>query len=506
MRIESITVSGFKNIKDEVTYNFGNKVNISGDNRSGKTTIGDLLPFLFFGSNMCGKYVSIDSIINKESSETNVQGIIIDDNGITHKINRIKNKRVQRVMFDDMELNAKERIEKTFGEMDLFLSQYNTRYFNEILDLDKRRGLIIKYSPIVDHVKLWEMFAPKELIDKYGIQINKKDEYKRFNKFHDDIQRQVDECLKEVQILKTENNIQSGNQIIQNIEEEKENTLKQQIDYLYNAEIENQKIIALAQQQELIKKEIEEIEKVIIQKNNELNNIGEFGDNILNFKDEYCLQLEKELSNFSYFSYPSFSDVSQIETCPTCFSQLDESKRKNIKEIQEKTIKEIEIKNKEIQAKFEETNNKLQIRKNELYEISFNNSKKLQQKVILETEIKNCISRIESLKSQTVDMSKYQIIDTSSLQGIKEEYSAVFSKNQEVRMQNSAIEAGKESINKRLERINWLENNVMQLDGQKRELSCICNALSPSKGVNRLAIEEKSKMLKNELELCEIIL
>ena len=117
MIIKKIFISGFKNVNEPQTFDLSNKVLITGDNRVGKSTIGEAIAFCFFGSSMKGETKRVEDIINTDSSEAVVEIHLSDDSGSEYAITRRKNRKDQSVAVNGVDV-PQSQISQIAGDID----------------------------------------------------------------------------------------------------------------------------------------------------------------------------------------------------------------------------------------------------------------------------------------------------------------------------------------------------------------------------------------------------
>lgn len=184
IKLKSLALSNFKGIRD-LTINFSNRTDISGDNATGKTTIFDAFTWLLFDKDSLNR--SSFGIKTYESSgavlhglEHVVEGVLeVDGKPITlkkiYKENWVKKRGRTEQEFDghttDYSINEvpvkkteyDARIQSIIPE-DQFKLLTNPHHFNEILDWKKRREIILGLEEVTDEDVLNAMSdRPSEL-------------------------------------------------------------------------------------------------------------------------------------------------------------------------------------------------------------------------------------------------------------------------------------------------------------------------------------------------------
>lgn len=147
-KIKDMTISGFKCFREEKRFELGDITYITGDNRVGKTSIGDAIAFA-----LCGKLYNGSSAMDRlySDGEKNLQVSLhlIGPDGSS--INLIRARTDDKVTITCNGYNIRQKdMEVLFGESEVFLSILNPTYFIEHLSNDGRT-LLQKYLPLIAH-------------------------------------------------------------------------------------------------------------------------------------------------------------------------------------------------------------------------------------------------------------------------------------------------------------------------------------------------------------------
>lgn len=308
MKFLSLTISGFKNHKQAVSYNFGKINNISGSNYSGKTSIGEALVFALFGISFNGESKRTEDLINNESNQIDAHLVWLDNLGVKHELTRIKDRKSQIIRMDESEETSQNDINVLVGDHDLFLSMFNLYYFNEILEDKERRAMFVKYSPIIDMMRLFSEFADTNLIRKYDISIHKQSEYTRMNKIRNEMDKKTDEFKKEIQVI------------------------NQQI-------INDQTSLASWNEDRSLK--LTNISRQIYSLEQQLESLAPTPQ--LKSADSYpeYAELIKKLCQITFMEIPKFSDMSNLQSCPLCYTTIQPEHRNQILSYQQNEIQRV---------------------------------------------------------------------------------------------------------------------------------------------------------------------
>lgn len=172
MKIEKITMVGFKGYEKEVVYNFsGNKTTISGPNGIGKTTVAEGICWCLYGCNLMGNDKVDALLLNNNSTEMQVEvEISIED--VLYKISRSRKKTIS-VKLDDKKTTQKA-LDELIPPKELFLSIFNPKYFLNLTP-GKARARLISMLPKIDPLKILERYNAWDkmpIISKYQGDIN----------------------------------------------------------------------------------------------------------------------------------------------------------------------------------------------------------------------------------------------------------------------------------------------------------------------------------------------
>ena len=85
--IKEISLSGFRNQKEHVSFALGDVNCVSGHNGTGKTTLAHAVAFAFYGVTYFGEQKA-DRLINSESAGCEVKVDFTDQNGVLHSLIR----------------------------------------------------------------------------------------------------------------------------------------------------------------------------------------------------------------------------------------------------------------------------------------------------------------------------------------------------------------------------------------------------------------------------------
>ena len=135
MKILSLKIDGFKHATEPLTYNFNPAhTQITGDNRTGKTTILEAIAWGLLGVSLQGTD-RVDNLSNPDSKRMLVN-LAFEHDGITHELTRYKTKGTPVLELDGKKA-TQGQIEGMFGSREVMLSAMLPGYF---CGLEPKRG------------------------------------------------------------------------------------------------------------------------------------------------------------------------------------------------------------------------------------------------------------------------------------------------------------------------------------------------------------------------------
>ena len=85
--LRQISLSGFRNQKEPISFALGDVNCVTGHNGTGKTTLAHAVSFAFYGVTYFGEQKA-DRLINSESAGCEVKVDFTDQNGVLHSLIR----------------------------------------------------------------------------------------------------------------------------------------------------------------------------------------------------------------------------------------------------------------------------------------------------------------------------------------------------------------------------------------------------------------------------------
>ena len=124
--IKEISLSGFRNQKEPVSFALGDVNCVTGHNGTGKTTLAHAVAFAFYGVTYFGEQKA-DRLINSESAGCEVKVDFTDQNGVLHSLIRRRFGSKTELIFDSFSVRQEE-INRFICDKDTFLCIFNPFY------------------------------------------------------------------------------------------------------------------------------------------------------------------------------------------------------------------------------------------------------------------------------------------------------------------------------------------------------------------------------------------
>ena len=137
--IKEISLSGFRNQKEPVSFALGDVNCVTGHNGTGKTTLAHAVAFAFYGVTYFGEQKA-DRLINSESAGCEVKVDFTDQNGILHSLIRRRFGSKTELIFDSFSVRQEE-INRFICDKDTFLCILNPFYLTSFSEVKGRELL-----------------------------------------------------------------------------------------------------------------------------------------------------------------------------------------------------------------------------------------------------------------------------------------------------------------------------------------------------------------------------
>lgn len=137
--IKEISLSGFRNQKEPVSFALGDVNCVTGHNGTGKTTLAHAVAFAFYGVTYFGEQKA-DRLINSESAGCEVKIDFTDQNGVLHSLIRRRFGSKTELIFDSFSVRQEE-INRFICDKDTFLCILNPFYLTSFGEVKGRELL-----------------------------------------------------------------------------------------------------------------------------------------------------------------------------------------------------------------------------------------------------------------------------------------------------------------------------------------------------------------------------
>lgn len=150
-QIMRVKAKGFKKFDKEICFEFGGLTSITGGNRQGKSTIPDIVSYVFTGATFAGEQKGLDRLKN-DSGDGSMSATVdyITDTGELHSITRSRSKNDStELTFDGYDIRQTD-LDEMFGGVHVFLGIINPLYLIDIAS-NKAAEVLGKLLPVVKH-------------------------------------------------------------------------------------------------------------------------------------------------------------------------------------------------------------------------------------------------------------------------------------------------------------------------------------------------------------------
>lgn len=152
VEIKQLVLKNYKSHQD-LTVNFGERTEITGDNAVGKSSTGEAIPYTLYGTDLLGSKLD-PTPITYEADETLVS-LLLEIDGKQVLLGRALRKGKTQYYINEVPVKAgqfNELVDSLF-DRDLFLSLYNPSFFPS-LHWEKQRAMILEYvsTPLTKEV------------------------------------------------------------------------------------------------------------------------------------------------------------------------------------------------------------------------------------------------------------------------------------------------------------------------------------------------------------------
>lgn len=300
---KQLILQNFKSHQD-ITVNFGERTDITGDNAQGKSSIAESITFLLYGTEPLGSKMD-PTPITYESDETLVQ-LLLEVDGKQVLLGRGLKKGKTSYFVNEVPSKAGEfnEIVDQLFDKELFFSLFNPNYFFT-LHWEKQRGMLLKYVSSPANKEVLKQLPEEQ--SKALAALLKKHSLSDIEKIHKDNKNKLDKAYIAAQ--------------------SRTKTLKEQLTELnINVPLESLKV-ELSQMDRLVR-EKENLLDSAIEKNKEYNSV------------QSKLNALQDQIDMSKDRWPLLKNEVIEDTCRTCKRPLDEESVQAVQADKDKRIEE----------------------------------------------------------------------------------------------------------------------------------------------------------------------
>lgn len=170
IKFNELVLKNFKSHQD-VTVNFGERTDILGDNAQGKSSIGESIPWLLYGTDVVGSKLD-PTPVTYQADET-LATLLFNVDGKDLLLGRELKKGKTKYYINEVPSKATEfsEILDQLFDKDLFLSLFNPNYFFT-MHWEKQRGMILQYTTAPANKEVFKAL-PKPQSDKLSVLVKK---------------------------------------------------------------------------------------------------------------------------------------------------------------------------------------------------------------------------------------------------------------------------------------------------------------------------------------------
>lgn len=190
MRINWISIKGFKNYLEKREFTFGSFNIIRGENALGKSSIADAIAWVLTGCNAFGLEKASGRIVNKKAKTTKVE-INFEHGGVNHNVKRIKIGKVTDIYLDGNKATNIELCDKFLIGKDYFFSVFNPFYFIS-LSPSEAKSFLLSILPKVSDDSVFN------LLGEYSRDILVGNGFKSGSKFIEERRKEIAEISEDI--------------------------------------------------------------------------------------------------------------------------------------------------------------------------------------------------------------------------------------------------------------------------------------------------------------------
>jgi len=148
LKVQKISITGFKNCLEKKEFVLKDYVLILGDNAQGKTTIGEAISWGFTGCDMWGNERATTRFINNTKPKVTEIDLEFTFNGEPHVLIRRKKGATNELYLDDKKAIGSDVVREFLVERDIFFTIFNPGYFAARTPKDAKEFLTDVLKPV----------------------------------------------------------------------------------------------------------------------------------------------------------------------------------------------------------------------------------------------------------------------------------------------------------------------------------------------------------------------
>ena len=191
MKILSVSMKGFKNHIDKVTFQLSDHSIITGDNGLGKTTIGEAITWCLLGCNLVGNEKADGSLLNDESKSMEVTINFEHDREI-YELVRYRTK-AAKIYLNGKEIKNHDLL-KFYADKQTFFAIFNPEYFPNLAPKDAKTFM----TGILKEISNQEVFSQ---MNEYEVNLLKENDFTNPNIFLENTRAEIKERESDITYL-----------------------------------------------------------------------------------------------------------------------------------------------------------------------------------------------------------------------------------------------------------------------------------------------------------------
>jgi len=478
MSLVKVEMIGFGRFKNKFTYEFNeDRSVIEGENRQGKTTIGESIVWAFLGCNLHGNDKADADLINEHSEQMSVKVEFMAQDGKVHTLERKKIKNTF-IKLDGERIKNNQLLDFVGGTKHFLLMGFNQRYFVG-LPSKEQRDFITSLLPEVSEDEILKSFSEVEYQaienfveeieeDANGFLTQKRAEKREYEDTKTRLEGRL-EAFSETSEPGTKKTF-DGKEKLDKLESKLEGIYKSKPDH----KDVDQKIADLTEKGSNLRVEYDTLkakEPKILDTSNLYKSLSllerqksKLDNNKDEGKSEKVRQLEVELTQLrQLYKKQSELPLNKGDDCPTCSTTIEDQQMNGIK-------RKIKAELAEIKKKADLTKEQIEkLTKEEEERKTISDKKVKEEKERLEKEIESTQSQIKEQEEKNENEKKnFQQDKKEKLDKLKKE---MITLGEEIKVLKGKKEKSEKDFNENnQEAIKEIKEKIEELKKEKEEV------------------------------------